>query len=124
MKLKPKPQKPKRLKVSKKLRIFDEDPVQNILDFIKENDVSPSDCKFYVDYGYGETSDSYYVCFWKDESNEKYQKKYEKYRKDLREWYEWYNENKDEIKKEREKQKKIKELQKEYKERMIKIQKL
>lgn len=124
MELKKKPQKPKRKKIERRVRLFDGDSIEPILNFIKQNEVEPSECRIDIDYGYGGTSDEYYVCCWVDETEEEYQKRYDKYRKELDAWYKWYNENKDEIKKEREKQKKIKELQKEYKERMIEIQKL
>jgi hypothetical protein len=124
MKLKPKPQKPERKKISKKLRLFDGDSAEGITNFIKEYEAAPADCFIDVEYGYGDGSDAYYLSVQIDEPEEDYQKRYEKYRKSLKEWYQWYNENKEEIKLQREKEKKIKELQKEYRERMIKIQKM
>lgn len=124
MKLKSKPKPPKRKTINRTLMIDDGVKLSDVIDFANQHNVDPKKVVFEMEYNYGDLSDDVYARLQIPEPEVDFQKRYENYRKRLKLWYEWYNENKAEIKLQKEKDKKVKELQKEYRERMIKIQKM
>lgn len=121
MKLKPKPQPPKRKTINRTLMINEGVKLSDVIDFANQYNVDPKKVVFEMEYNYGDLSDDVYVRLQIPEPEEDYQKRYEKYRKRLKLWYEWYNENKAKIKLQKEKDEEIKKLRKEYQKKMKQI---